>query len=41
VHEILPLSTRKYRFDDAKAAGGDPPPGLLRSVMEEINRFYR
>jgi len=41
VHEILPLSTRKYRFDDAKSEGGDPPPELLRSVMEEINRFYR
>jgi len=40
VYEIFPMYTRKYKLHDVNRKASPPPTGLLRVVMEEMNRFY-
>jgi uncharacterized protein len=39
VYEVLPARTRKYRLDNINAEASSPDPNMLKTVMDEINRF--
>jgi len=41
VFEIFPMYTRKYKYYDLKEPADNPPPAVMRTIMEEINHFYR
>lgn len=40
VYEIYPLYTKKYKLSDINLKADDPPPGTLKIIKEEVNRFY-
>jgi membrane-anchored protein YejM (alkaline phosphatase superfamily) len=40
VYEIYPMYTKKYKLDNVNAKASPPSPQMLKTVMEEINRFY-
>ena len=40
VYEIYPLYTKKYKLSDINLKASDPTPGALKTIKEEVNRFY-
>jgi uncharacterized protein len=40
VFEIYPMYTKKYKLDDINLPSVPPSPDLLKTVIQEINRFY-
>jgi hypothetical protein len=39
VYEVLPSHTRKYKLDNIREEASPPNPDLLKTVMDEMNRF--
>ncbi|MEW5925638.1 MAG: sulfatase-like hydrolase/transferase, partial [Candidatus Zixiibacteriota bacterium] len=42
VYEIYPMYTKKYKLDNIRAKEiPPPPPNVLKTIMDEINHFYK
>jgi len=41
VYEIYPMYTKNYKLYDIKEEASPPPPQVLKTIMNEINIFYK
>jgi len=41
VYEIYPIYTKKYKLHDIKQEASSPDPNILKTIMDEINLFYK
>ena len=41
VYEIYPMYTKKYKLFNIREKASPPPPSVLKTIMDEINHFYK